>query len=75
MPGILHKSWLGEVVAGWDHIKKLNAFEECYLAWILLWNQTLVQEMKYLASNFCFFSGIMLCRNFEYVRILWSANC
>ena len=29
---ILHESWLGEVVAGQDRVRKLNAFEECYLA-------------------------------------------
>ena len=50
MPGILQGSWLGEVVAGWNRVRKLNAFEEHYLAWILLsWDETLVQETKYLA--------------------------
>ena len=29
---ILHESWLGKVVAGQDRVRKLNAFEECYLA-------------------------------------------
>ena len=33
MPGILYESWHGELVAGWDCVKKINAFEECYLAW------------------------------------------
>ena len=36
MLGTLHESWLGKVVVGWDHVTKLNAFEERYLAWILL---------------------------------------
>ena len=72
--GILHESWLGEVVPGWDRVTKLNAYEEGYLSWILLLrDETLVQETKYLASHFCF-SGIMLRRNLEYLRILRSAN-
>ena len=76
MSDILHESWLGEMVAGWDLVKKLNAFEERYLAWILLlWDETLVQETKYLALPFRCFSGIMLCRNLEYIHILWSVNC
>ena len=75
MSGILHKSWLGEVVARWDCVRKLNAFEECYHAWILLLrDETLVQETKYLALHFCWFSGIILCRNLEYCSILWSTN-
>ena len=42
MSGILHKNLLGEVLAGWDCVGKLNAFEECYLAWIsLLQDETL----------------------------------
>ena len=36
MSGILHTSWLGKVISGWDHIRKLNAFEERFFAWILL---------------------------------------
>ena len=33
--------------AGWDHVRKLNALEECYLPWILmLRDETLVHEMK-----------------------------
>ena len=32
MSGILHESWLGEVVVGLDRVRKLNAFEEHYLA-------------------------------------------
>ena len=76
MSGILHESWLGEVVAGWDRVRKLNAFEEHYLAWILwLREETLVQEKKYLASHFCFYSGIMLHRDLEYFHILRSVNC
>ena len=76
MSDILHESWLGEMVAGWDLVKKLNAFEERYLAWILLlWDETLVQETKYLALSFRCFSGIMLCGNLEYLHILWSVNC
>ena len=52
MSGILHESWLGKVVAGWDHVRKLNAFEEHYPVWILwLRGETLVQEKKYLASH------------------------
>ena len=58
MSGILHESWIGKVAARWDCLKKLNAFEEHYHAWILLLrNETLVQERKYLASLFCSFSG------------------
>ena len=66
--------WLDEIeVVGWDCVRKLNAFEE--LAWILLLqDETLVQETKYLAFHFCCFSGIMLCRNLGYFCILWSAN-
>ena len=76
MSGILHESWLGEVDVEWNCVRKLNAFEECYLAWILLlWDKNLVQETKYLALHFCYFSGIMLCRNLEYLHNLWSANC
>ena len=64
---ILHESWLGKVVAERDRVRILNAFEEYYPAWILLLrDETLVQETKYLASRFCFFSGIMLRRNSEY---------
>ena len=56
--GILHRSLLGNVVAGWDHVRKWNAFEEHYSAWIfLLWDETLVQETKYLALHFLFFLG------------------
>ena len=29
----------------------------------------LVQDTKYLASHFCYFSGIMLHKNFEYLLI------
>ena len=36
MSGILHESWLGEVVRGWGCVRKSNASEERYLAWILL---------------------------------------
>ena len=32
MPGIRYESWFGEVVAGWDFVRKLNAFEESYFA-------------------------------------------
>ena len=71
MSGILHKNWLAEVVAEWDRVRKLNAFEDSYLAWIfLLQDETLVQETKYLALHFCCFSGIMLHRNLEYLSIL-----
>ena len=60
MSGILQKSLLGKVVAGWDRVRKLNAFGE-YLAWmLLLQDETLVLETKYLASHFCCFSGIIL---------------
>ena len=49
MSGILHESFLGEVVAGWDRVRKLNAFEEYCLVWILLLrDDTLVQGTKYL---------------------------
>ena len=34
--GTMQESWLGKVVAGWDSVRKLYAFEERYLAWILL---------------------------------------
>ena len=36
MSVILHESWFGEVVAGWDCVRKLNAFKEHYLTSILL---------------------------------------
>ena len=36
MSGILQESWLGEMVAGWDSIRKLNALEDHYLNWIVL---------------------------------------
>ena len=50
MSGILHESWFGEVVAGWDCVRKLNAFKEHYLTSILLLqDETLVLEMKYLS--------------------------
>ena len=66
--GILQESCLGEVVAWWDKVKKLNTFEEHYLASIsLLRNETLMQGTKYLASDFCCFSRIMLRRNLEYL--------
>ena len=29
MSGIIQKSWLCEVVAGWDSVRKLYAYEEC----------------------------------------------
>ena len=73
MSGILHESWLGEVVAGWDCVWKLNAFEERYLAWTLLWDETLVQETKYFTPHLCCFYEIMLHRNLECLRILCSA--
>ena len=74
MSGLLQESSLDKVVAEWDSFSKLNAFEERYLASILLLqDETLVQETKYLASQFCF-SKIMLRRNIEYLRILRSAN-
>ena len=76
MSGILHKSWLGEVVAEEDRVTKLNAFEDRYLAWVLLsQDEALMQETQYLASHFCCFSGIMLCRNLEYLLILQIVNC
>ena len=75
MSGLLQESSLDEVVAKWDSVSKLNAFEERYLASILLLqDETLVQETKYLASQFCCFSKIMLHRNSEWLRILRSAN-
>ena len=55
MSSILHESWLSEVVAERDRIKKLNTFEESYLAWrLLLRDETLVQEMKYEILSFAF---------------------
>ena len=36
MSGILQESWLGEMVAGWDSVRKLNALEDCDLNWIVL---------------------------------------
>ena len=36
MSGVLQETWLGEVVAGWDSVRKLYAFEEYYLTSILL---------------------------------------
>ena len=76
MTGILHEIWLGDVLAGWDCVRKLNAFEEHCLAWILLLqNETLVEEKRYLALHFGCFSGIMLSRNLEHLCILRSANC
>ena len=54
----------------WDHVRKLNAFEERHLAWILL----LKDETKYWASHFSCFFGIMLGRNLEYLRNLRSSN-
>ena len=75
MSDILHESWLGTLVAGWDCVRKLNAFEEGYLAWILLLrHETLVQVTKYLALYICCFSGIILHRNLKYFCILQSAN-
>ena len=75
MSGLLQESSLDKMVAEWDSFSKLNAFEERYLASILLLqDETLVQETKYLASQFCCFSKIMLRRNIEYLRILRSAN-
>ena len=75
MSGILQESWLGEVAAGSDSVRKLYAFEERYLAGIsLLQDETLVQGTKYLALHFCCFSGITLCRNLEYIHILRTAN-
>ena len=45
--GILQGSWFGEVVVGWDSVKKLNASEELYLPWILLLrDETLMQQTK-----------------------------
>ena len=42
MSGILQESWLGEVVAGWDRVRKLNAFEErdlaCLSIIVTIWN-------------------------------------
>ena len=42
MSSIIHESWLGEVVAGWNCVRKLNSFEEHYLAWLIItvrrWN-------------------------------------
>ena len=35
MSGMLQESWLSEVAVGWDSVRKLYAFEEYYLAWIL----------------------------------------
>ena len=51
MSGILQESWFGEMVAaGWDSVSKLNASKERYLAWmLLLQDETLVLEIKYLA--------------------------
>ena len=75
MWGILDESCFSEVVARWDRVGKLNAFEDLYLAWkLLLRDQFLMQETKYLTSHFCCFSGIMLLRNLKYIRICGSAN-
>ena len=48
---VLHKSWLDEVVAGWD-----CAFEECYLARILLQDETFGAKNKILSFTFLVFS-------------------
>ena len=45
-------------------------FVEYYCYEMKLW----LQEIKYLASHFCCFCGMMPRRNLEYLRILWSAN-
>ena len=47
MSGILHESWLGELVAGWDRSRKLNAFEERYLACLNI----IVMRWNFGASN------------------------
>ena len=70
---MLHESWLDELVAGSDCARKLKAFEVILFAWILLLSdEILVQVTKHLASHFCFFSGIMLCRNFCEVQTATS---
>ena len=48
--------------------------KELRILTLLLQCETLVQEMKYLALDFCCFSGIMLCRNLEFFHILRSGN-
>ena len=46
MSCILHESWLGKVAAGWDRVRKLKP-------WILLLrDETLLKETKYLAFHF-----------------------
>ena len=55
MSGVLHESWLGELNVGWDCVRKLHAFEERYLAWmLLLQDEILVQETKYFALHLFF---------------------
>ena len=76
MSGILQESWLSKVVAGWDSVTKLYAFEEHYLAWILLLqDEILLQGAEYLTSYFSCFSRVILFRNLEWLCILRSANC
>ena len=58
--GILHESWLGKVVAGWDHVRKLNAFKEHYLAW----SDTIVSRWNFCARNEIF--------SFAFLLFLWD---
>ena len=58
--GILHESWLGKVVAGWDHVRKLNAFKEHYLAW----SDTIVSRWNFCAGNEIF--------SFAFLLFLWD---
>ena len=53
-------SWLGKVVAGWDHVRKLNAFKEHYLAW----SDTIVSRWNFCAGNEIF--------SFAFLLFLWD---
>ena len=53
---LVNRAKVGEVVAGWGLVRKLNAFEERYLAWILLLrDETLVARNQILSFAFFLF--------------------
>ena len=74
MSVILHESWVGDVVAGWDCVRQLRQWRtlSCLNIIVKRWNFS--TRNKYLALHFCCFSGIMFCKNVEYLYILQSAN-
>ena len=54
--GILHENRFGELVVGWDHAMKINAFEERYLSYLNItvmgWNIGVSNEILGLAFLF-----------------------